>query len=129
MKRPNPGLVVALSLWLALAEAQTPSPTQRLTPNFRDAQISDLAEMVGRATGITFIPDSRVRATVNMINPQPVTPQQFYQQFLSILSVNGFAGLVLFGLRTALRAARTAAVIFSMSVKLGSQRSATGSMS
>lgn len=93
MKRPNPGLVVALTLWLAMAGAQTPSPTQRLTPNFRDAQITDLADMVGRATGITFLPDPRVRATANLINPKPMTPQELYQMFLSILSVNNFAAV------------------------------------
>jgi len=95
MKRPNPGLVVGLSLWLALAGAQTPtpSPTQRLTPNFRDAQITDLADMVGKATGIMFLPDPRVRATVNLINPRPMTPQELYQMFLSILQVNNFAAV------------------------------------
>ncbi len=53
-----------------------------------------LIDAVSQATGISFIPDTRVRATVNLVNPQPMTPRQLYQVFLNILSVHGFAVVI-----------------------------------
>lgn len=94
MKRPNTAVTLALALWMAVASAQTPpASTQRITPNFQNVDITVLAEAVGQATGITFIPDPRVRATVNLINPRPMTPNELYQAFLSILQVNNFAAV------------------------------------
>ncbi len=66
MKRPNPGLTVAAALWLTLAQAQTPSPNQRITPNIQNVDIQVLADAVGKATGLTFIIDPRVRATMSL---------------------------------------------------------------
>ncbi len=93
MKRPNTALTLALALWLAVADAQTPpaASTQRITPNYSNADIAVLAEAVGQVTGITFILDPRVRATVTLVNPRPMSPQELYQLFLSTLQVNGFA--------------------------------------
>jgi general secretion pathway protein D len=85
------GLAAGLWMWLTLAAAQAPSPTQRITPNFQNVDIVVLADAVGRATGLTFLPDARVRGPVNLVNAQPMTPQQLYQAFLSILQVNGYA--------------------------------------
>jgi len=85
------GLAAGLWMWLTLAAAQTPSPTQRITPNFQNVDIVVLADAVGRATGLTFLPDARVRGPVNLVNAQPMTPQELYQAFLAILQVNGYA--------------------------------------
>ncbi len=52
-----------------------------------------LADAVGQATGKTFTIDPRVRATMTLINPKPMTPQQLYQNFLSMLQVYGFAAV------------------------------------
>ncbi|MEJ0100558.1 MAG: type II secretion system secretin GspD [Pseudomonadota bacterium] len=93
MKRPNLGLTLAAASWLALAQAQAPSPNQRITPNIQNADISVLADAVGKATGITFTIDPRVRATMTLINPKPMTPQQFYETFLSLLQVYQFAAV------------------------------------
>lgn len=91
MKRYKAGLATGLLMWLALAQAQTPSSTQRITPNFQNVDIVVLADAVGRATGLTFLPDPRVRGPVNLVNPQPMTPQELYEVFLKILQINGFA--------------------------------------
>jgi general secretion pathway protein D len=87
--------VCALALLTAatLASAQPPPPgpqAQRITPNFKDADITLIAEAVGAATGKTFIIDPRVRAQVTMLSSTPMTPGAFYEAFLSILQVYGF---------------------------------------
>jgi general secretion pathway protein D len=63
---------------------------QRITPNFKDADITQIAEAVAAATGKNFIIDPRVRAQVTMLSSTPMSPPAFYEAFLSILEVYGF---------------------------------------
>jgi general secretion pathway protein D len=92
---------VALLCAASLASAQpfgAPQPAQtgqqaqqqRITPNFKDADITQIAEAVAAATGKTFIIDPRVRAQVTMLSSTPMSPEAFYQTFLSILAVYNF---------------------------------------
>jgi general secretion pathway protein D len=76
----------------ALVLAEQPS-TQRITPNFKDADITQIIEAVSMATGKNFIIDPRVRAQVTMLSSTPMTPDQFYQAFLAILQVHGFVAV------------------------------------
>jgi len=78
---------VAVLIAASLASAQQ---TQRITPNFKDADITQIAEAVSAATGKNFIIDPRVRAQVTMLSSTPMTPAAFYEAFLSILQVYGF---------------------------------------
>jgi general secretion pathway protein D len=84
-------LLLAVS-GMALAQSP-PSSTQRITPNFNNVDIMVVAEAVGAATGLTFIPDPRVRAQVSLVNPKPMTPTEFYYAFQSMLQVNNFAAV------------------------------------
>ena len=99
-------LAIALSALaisaLALGQQQSsPRPaagaeraaTQRITPNFKDADITQIIEAVSTATGKNFIIDPRVRAQVTMLSSTPMTPDQFYQAFLAILQVHGFVAV------------------------------------
>ncbi|MEO8306862.1 MAG: type II secretion system secretin GspD [Pseudomonadota bacterium] len=94
-------LLTALLLGSASVRAQNAAPvaaapassTQRYTANFRDVDIAVLAETVAAATGKTFILDPRVRATVNLISSAPMTANELYQAFLSILQVHNFAAV------------------------------------
>jgi general secretion pathway protein D len=72
---------------------QQPTSQQRITPNFKDADITQIAEAVSAATGKNFIIDPRVRAQVTMLSATPMSPDAFYQAFLSILQVHGFVAL------------------------------------
>jgi general secretion pathway protein D len=78
----------------SLASAQQGQPSLaapgRITPNFKDADITQVAEAVAAATGKNFIIDPRVRAQVTMLSSTPMSPAVFYQAFLSILQVYGF---------------------------------------
>jgi general secretion pathway protein D len=69
---------------------QLGQPQQRITPNFKDADITQIAEAVAAATGKNFIMDPRVRAQVTMLSSTPMSPEGFYQAFLSILAVYDF---------------------------------------
>jgi len=93
--RPGSFALCALALLAAgpFASGQPAAPApqiQRITPNFKDADITQVAEAVSAATGKTFIIDPRVRAQVTMLSTTPMTPDAFYQTFLSILQVYGF---------------------------------------
>lgn len=86
-------LCVAL-LCAALAGAQTPRPTTLLTPNFQNTDVAVVANSVSEATGITFIPDpAAATRKITFVNRRPMTPQEYYDAFLSILAVNGLAAL------------------------------------
>ncbi|MFT3905698.1 MAG: type II secretion system secretin GspD [Steroidobacteraceae bacterium] len=92
MRRKRAALPVLLALSLGtLAVAQQSS--QRITPNFRDADITQIIDAVSAITNKTIIVDPRVRAQVTMLSTTPMTPEQFYQAFLSILQVHGFVAV------------------------------------
>ena len=92
-----PALLLASATVLAQnaapAPTTSPSSSQRYTANFRDVDIAVLAETVAQATGKTFILDPRVRANVNLISSSPMTANELYQAFLSILQVHSFAAV------------------------------------
>ncbi len=90
-------LAGALVGTLALAQQQAGQPAgqpnQRITPNFKDADIVQIADAVGAATGKNFILDPRVRAQVTMLSYTPMSPDAFYEAFLSILQVHSFVAM------------------------------------
>jgi general secretion pathway protein D len=81
------GWALAVLVAASLASAQQ---AQHITPNFKDADITQIAEAVSAATGKNFIIDPRVRAQVTMLSSTPMSPAAFYEAFLSILQVYGF---------------------------------------
>lgn len=82
-------LVVGLSLTLGVSAQQTMS-----TPNFKDANIRQIVEAVAEITGKNFIIDPRVNATnVTILSSSPMTPDAFYEAFLSILEVHQLAAI------------------------------------
>src|SRR3954468_22190701 len=78
---------------IAGAQNGTPNGGQRITPNFKDAEIGQVIEAVAAATGKTIIPDPRVRANVTMLSTTPMTPDAFYEAFLALLSVHQFVAV------------------------------------
>ena len=83
---------------LALALLLVPMPgwTEQqgtITPNYKDADIRQVIEAVGAVTGKNFVLDPRVKAQVTMLSSAPMSPDAFYEAFLSILSVYGFVAV------------------------------------
>jgi general secretion pathway protein D len=74
----------------AIHAADLESPPARITPNFKDADLTLIAEAVSAATGKNFIIDPRVRAQVTMLSSTSMSAAAFYEAFLSILQVYGF---------------------------------------
>ena len=74
---------------LPMANAQQPT----ITPNYREADIRQIVEAVGEVTGRNFILDPRVNAKVTMLSSTPMSPDAFYEAFLSILQVNGYVAM------------------------------------
>ena len=79
-----------LALWAGIpALAQTPT----ITPNYKDADIRQIIEAVSEVTGRNFIIDPRVKAQVTMLSSSPMSPDAFYEAFLSILEVHGYVAV------------------------------------
>lgn len=64
-----------------------------ITPNYKDAELSQIVEAVSEITGKNFIIDPRVRANVTMLSSTPMSPDAFYEAFLAILQVHGFVAV------------------------------------
>jgi general secretion pathway protein D len=87
--------VTGLVAWL-LALPMSPAVLAQqanVTPNYKDADIRQVIEAVGAVTGRNFVLDPRVKAQVTMLSSAPMTPDAFYEAFLSILSVYGFVAV------------------------------------
>ena len=81
------GSTIAAGLGLARAQAPT------ITPNYVDADIRKIIEAVSEVTGRNFLIDPRVKAQVTMLSSSPMSPDAFYQAFLSILEVHGYVAV------------------------------------
>ena len=64
-----------------------------ITPNYKEADIRQIVEAVGEVTGRNFVLDPRVNAKVTMLSSTPMSPDAFYEAFLSILQVYGFVAV------------------------------------
>jgi general secretion pathway protein D len=101
-------LALACALSVLLAPAARPAPPgapqmpargqpaqegATITPNYKDADINQIIQAVGEVTGKNFIIDPRVNAKVTMLSSTPMSPEAFYQAFLSVLQVYGYAAV------------------------------------
>ena len=74
-------------------QAALGTSAQRITPSFKDADITQVIEAVGAATGRNIIIDPRVRAQVTMLSSTPMSPEACYEAFLALLQVHGFVAV------------------------------------
>jgi general secretion pathway protein D len=88
ISKPNAMMLLAL-LVLPLASASL-AQDSGISLNWKDADIRVVVEAVSEATGKNFILDPRVTGNVNLLSAQPMTPDAFYEAFLSILAVHGY---------------------------------------
>lgn len=83
-------LALALSV-MAPAAALAQSGGQGSVVNFNQAEIQAVIDDVSSVTGYTFIVDPNVRGRVTITSQAPLTPDQYFQVFLSTMRVHGFA--------------------------------------
>jgi general secretion pathway protein D len=85
-------LLVAMSVGAAAAPPRsTEGPT--ITPNYKDADLSQIIQAVSEVTGKNFIIDPRVNAKVTMLSATPMSPAAFYEAFLAVLQVYGYVAV------------------------------------
>jgi len=87
---PRRLLVIALSLACLVVVPLARSQQTTITPNYKEADIRQIIEAVGEVTQRNFIIDPRVNAKVTMLSSTAMTPEAFYEAFLSILQVHGY---------------------------------------
>jgi general secretion pathway protein D len=80
----------AIAVLAATSLVQAQQGGAQITPNFKDADIVQIAEAVSAATKKNFLIEPRVRAQVTLVSSTPMSPDAFYETFLSILQVHGF---------------------------------------
>ncbi|MEM6640969.1 MAG: type II secretion system secretin GspD [Pseudomonadota bacterium] len=85
-------LVAVTSLFIAPPSLAQDSD-QEITPNFKDVDIRQVIEAVSDVTGKSFLIDARVKGNVTMISETGMSPEDFYQTFLSILQIYGFVAV------------------------------------
>ncbi len=86
------GRCILLAGICAIAAANA-SAQQTVTPNYKDADIRKIVEAVGDVTQKNFIIDPRVTGKVTLLSSTPMSPDAFYEAFLSILEVHGYAAI------------------------------------
>jgi len=90
---------LALAGLFASSAVAAPPPPARpadgptITPNYKDADLSQIIQAVSEVTGKNFIIDPRVNAKVTMLSATPMSPAAFYEAFLSVLQVYGYVAV------------------------------------
>lgn len=93
----RPLMVLTLCLCTALAYSQQQGglvpQNGGFTLNLKDAEIGALIETVAQVTNKNFVVDPRVKARVTVVSPRPMSEEELYQVFLSVLQVHGFSAV------------------------------------
>ena len=63
------------------------------TLNFKGADIAAVIQSVADITGKNFIVDPRVKGKVTIISKRPMSQQEVYRVFLTVLDVHGYAAI------------------------------------
>src|SRR5580692_1123523 len=88
-------LALACLIIATTPAAPQPKPQEgaTITPNYKDADLSQIIQAVAEVTGKNFIIDPRVNAKVTMLSATPMSPAAFYEAFLSVLQVYGYVAV------------------------------------
>jgi general secretion pathway protein D len=89
------GLLMSVTL-PAVPQPQASPKAQEgatITPNYKDADLSQIIQAVSEVTGKNFIIDPRVNAKVTMLSATPMSPAAFYEAFLAVLQVYGYVAV------------------------------------
>lgn len=90
-KRSLTGVVTAVMLNGVLLSADIEAA--EYSPNFKGTEIAEFINIVGKNLKKTMIVDPNVRGKVNVRSYDLLTEEQYYQFFLNVLEVYGFAAV------------------------------------
>ncbi len=80
-------------LVMSLAVGGTLTHAEGVTMNFKNADIRAFIEFVSGFSNKNFLVDNRVKGNVTIVSPTPISEDEAYDVFLSVLEVNGFAAV------------------------------------
>jgi general secretion pathway protein D len=86
---PLTAIVLLLGLMLGSGSLQA----QDYTINLKDTDIRELIQFVSDATGTTIVVDPVVKGKVRVISSKPVSADELYELFLSVLEVHGYTAV------------------------------------
>lgn len=66
---------------------------QEFTVNLKETDIQELIKFVAEATGTTIVVDPAVKGKVKVVSSKPVSRDELYELFLSILEVHGYTAV------------------------------------
>lgn len=81
------------ALGLAVAVMSTPLTAEEYAASFKNTDINEFIQVVGRNLGKTIIIDPNVRGKIDVRSYDVMNGQQYYQFFLNVLEVYGFAAV------------------------------------
>ncbi len=79
----------------AVADAPAPAPAgaKSISLNFDGVDLRAFIKYISQVTGKNFVIDDAVKGNVTVISPAPLTLEEVYKVFESVLEVNGFTAL------------------------------------
>ncbi|MDY6943024.1 MAG: type II secretion system secretin GspD [Pseudomonadota bacterium] len=83
--------ICSVAIGLSLGNAV--HATEPVTLNLQDADLEAVIQTVGRITGKNFVIDPRVKGKATVVSSRPMSPDEVYQVFLSVLEVHGYAAV------------------------------------
>jgi general secretion pathway protein D len=83
-------LMAALALSLAVAGT---ADAQEFTVNLKETDIQELIKFVAEVTETTIVVDPAVKGKVKVVSSKPVSRDELYDLFLSILDVHGYTAV------------------------------------
>ncbi len=84
---------LAMALALSQAPMSSTAFAAQFSPNFKDTNIDEFVNIVGRNLQKTMIVDPNVRGKINVRSYDLLTEEQYYQFFLNVLEVYGFSAV------------------------------------
>jgi general secretion pathway protein D len=82
-----------VAAFISLAVGAGAVMAQDFTVNLKDTDIQELIKFVAEATGTTIVVDPSVKGKVKVVSSKPVSRDELYELFLSILEVHGYTAV------------------------------------
>jgi general secretion pathway protein D len=82
-----------LAAFVSLAVGASAVMAQDFTVNLKETDIQELIKFVAEATGTTIVVDPSVKGKVKVVSSKPVSRDELYELFLSILEVHGYTAV------------------------------------
>ncbi len=89
----RPARNALLAAVFALIVGAGAAVAQDFTINLKETDIQELIKFVAEATGTTIVVDPSVKGKVKVVSSKPVSREELYELFLSILDVHGYTAV------------------------------------